>query len=84
VRVLGEARMPLEGGSFERLFRLLGLAGDPFVGGKVRETVLALGTCFPSGDQKDALGATVAQVQEICSSGGLTGWEGVVFTDDRT
>lgn len=82
VRSLVEVpRMPIKGGSIERLFDLLALTENSHVHGKVRETILALGTCFPSGTEEDSLGVPLGCIEEICSLVGFTEHEGTGFVD---
>ncbi|QIN82804.1 hypothetical protein GBA63_09180 [Rubrobacter tropicus] len=76
-----ETRMRIEGGSLERLFRLLDLARNPYLGEKVRETVLELGDCFPSGAEEDGLGVSLDRFERICSLVGLDRVESVQFVD---
>lgn len=75
-------RMTMGGGSFlERLFNLLDLIEYSCVHEKVRETILTLGCCFPSGTEEDLLGVPLGYIEEICSLAGFTEHEGTEFVD---
>lgn len=74
-------RMPINGGSIERLFDLFDLAENSCVNEKVRETVLTLGCCFPSGTEEDLLGVPLGYIEEICSLAGFTEHESTEFVD---
>lgn len=73
--------MPVCFNSMERLFNLLDLIENPYISEKVREALLALGTCFAAGDEDDELGVSLDQIEYIDSLAGFDELEGMEFVD---
>jgi hypothetical protein len=72
-------RMEIGASDLERTMNLMRLSEAEDLGEKVRKTFLMLGDCFPSGNGRDASGATYRQVLYIVSLAAFDGEEAIRF-----
>jgi hypothetical protein len=72
-------RMRIGRSDLERTLDLVCLSDEEDLKGKVRQTILMLGDCFPSGKKRDALGITYRQMLYIVSLAGLNREETTQF-----
>lgn len=78
---MSNPRMRINATSLERTFSLLDTLEGQNLKGKVREVILLLGDCFPSGTRRDDLGITHLQMCYIVSLAGLNREEALELCD---